>query len=334
MSTKNWKGYDSTFLDGFEIPMPKLNKSQKKDIALNQETNSVELPFIYYSSIQSKSRRMPFFTAGNLNRDAWMQSGRDGTFRNDDRLNKDEQLSTPIYTQLNKKHKEKNKKVDKGHLTRREDVQWDLKKNESKAVEAAKATFFYSNACPQHHQLNNEIWKYLEDSVLRRGRSRVPLKAIVFTGPIFKDTDPLLVFPKGVDHQIKCPIRFWKVIYYVTEDGKLRCAAFMMSHKLLMERDGHIEKKVAVRSAKMVEEKVDIPFLAFEENEKYQVKLSLIEEQTGLKFKKAKEGLTKDQLYSKLSAKPKSNMRGLKVTTESFASSLSQLPIEIEGLKL
>ncbi len=331
-SKKNWVGYDAKFLDGFEIPLPKLSEAQKKDIALNKETKKKELPFIYYSSIQSKSRKMPFLTAANINRDAWLQSGREGTFGFDDRINTDEQLSTTIYTQLNKKHKEKNKKVDKGHLTRREDVQWDSKKNADKAIEAAKATFYYSNACPQHHQLNNEIWKYLEDAVLRRGHSRKPFKAIVFTGPILKDTDPLLVFPKGVEYKIQCPIRFWKVIYYVNEDKALRCAAFMMSHKLLMERDNHIEKKIAVRGAKIVEEKVDIPFLMFEENEKYQVKLSLLEEQTGLKFKKAKEGLTKDQLYSKLSAKPKTNMRSIKAMPESLV--LSQLPVEIEGLVL
>jgi len=331
-SKKKWKGYNSKFLTGFDVSFPKLSASQKKDIAYNKETTKEELPFIYYSSIQSKSRRMPFFTAGNINRDAWIQSGREGTFTTDDRLEKEEQLSNTIYTKLNKKHTEKNKKVDKGHLVRREDVQWDAKKDEASAVEAAKATFYYSNACPQHHQLNNEIWKYLEDSVLRRGRSKKPLKAIVFTGPIFKSTDPMLVFPSGVDYQIQCPIRFWKVIYYVNEEKELRCAAFMMSHKLLMEKDGHIEKKTAVRGAKFVEEKADIPFLMFEENEKYQVKLSLIEKETGLKFKKAKEGLTKKQLYSKLSAKPKTNLRGLKTTEESFIA--DQLPVEIEGLVL
>ncbi len=329
-NSKKWQGYDPTFLKGFEIPMPELCKSQKKDIAFNQETKKEELPFIYYSSIQSKSRRMPFFTAGNINRDAWLQSGREGTFGPDNRIGNDEQLSTTIYTQLNKKHKEKNKKVDKGHLTRREDVQWDIKKNVDKAVDAAKATFYYSNACPQHHQLNNEIWKYLEDAVLRRGHSRKPFKAIVFTGPILKDTDPILVFPKDIDHKIQCPIRFWKVIYYVNENKELRCAGFLMSHKLLMERDGHIEKQVAVRGAKLIEEKVDIPFLLFEENEKYQVKLSLLEGQTGLKFKKAKEGLTKDQLYSKLSTKPKTNFRSSKGVSELFVAD----KLSIEGLMI
>lgn len=331
MSDKNWKGYDSKFLEGFDISMPKLSSAQKKDVAFNKETKKEELPFIYYSSIQCKSRKMPFFTAANINRDAWLQSGREGTFAIDDRINNDEQLSTAIYTQLNKKHTEKNKKVDKGHLTRREDVQWDVKKNADKAMKASKATFFYSNACPQHHQLNNEIWKYLEDAVLRRGHSKKPLKAIVFTGPILKDTDPLLVFPKGKEYNIKCPIRFWKVIYYVNENKELRCAAFIMSHKLLMERDGHIHEKMVTRGLKMAEEKVDIPFLMFEENEKYQIKRSLLEEITGLKFKKAKEGLAEDQVYSKLSVKPTKNLRSLELLKDSNQGIVA---VEIEGLML
>lgn len=331
MSSKKWKGYDSKFLTGFEIPMPKLSAKQQKDVALNKETKKPELPFIYYSAIQSASRKMPFFTASNINRDSWLQAGREGAFVPDKRLDKTVQLSTTIYKQLNKKHSETNKKVDKGHLTKREDVQWDEKNNKVNATAAAKATFFYTNACPQHHQLNNEIWKYLEESVLIKGRSRKPMKAVVFSGPIFSNSDPYLVFPKGVDHQIQCPIRFWKVIYYVAEDKKLHCAAFIMSHKLLMERDGHVQTKEALRGLKIVEEKVEKPFLLFEENEKYQITLSKLQELTGLKFKKAKEGLTKEQMYSKLSMKPSTELRSLEFSKTSD-SELRE--VQIEGLVL
>jgi endonuclease G len=325
--SKKWKGYDSKFLSGFDVSIPKMTAAQKKDVAMNSETKGEVLPFIYYSSVQSKSRRMPFFTACNVNRESWLQVGREGAFTIDKRLTKDEQLSTTIYKQLNKKHSESNKKVDKGHLTKREDVQWDPKKNAGNATKAAKATFYYTNACPQHHELNNEIWKALEGSVLVRGRSRKPLKAIVFTGPIFNSSDPFLVFPKGVEHEIKCPIRFWKVIYYVNDKKELRCAAFIMSHKLLMERDGYFQSKLAMRGLELVEEEEGKPFLMFEENEKYQIKLSLLQKLTGFKFTKAKEGLTKEQ-YSKLSIKPTRNLRGSGLIAESTMS------LEIEGLVL
>lgn len=329
---KNWKGYDEGFLDGQKIPIPTLDKSLTKDLSVNLDTKETIFNYIYYSSVHSKSRRMPYFTASNISREHWVAVERKGVFTPDDRLAKNEQLSTSIYSQLNKKHPEKNKKVDKGHLTRREDVQWNQNKNSDKALEAAKATFFYTNACPQHHQLNNEIWKYLEDAVLIRGRSKKPLKATVFTGPVFKETDPLLVFPKNNQSQIKCPLIFWKVIYYINEKNELRCAAFIMSHKLLMERDGHIMLPVKKRSLADTKEKAEKPFLMFEENEKYQLKLSLLEQYTGLKFKKAKEGLTKDQLYSKLSAKPTTNLRSLESTKDLAVQNVP--PIEILGLVL
>ena len=329
---KNWLGYQSNFIEGHEVPMPKFPADLIPDLAVNSETGKHVFDFIYYSSVHSLSRKMPYYSASNIFRDHWVKSERAGTFKADERLLNTYQYSDDIYSQVNKKHAENNRKVDKGHLVRREDVQWDENKNEDNAIEAAKSTFFYTNACPQHHQLNNEIWKYLESSILIKGHSKKPEKAIVFTGPIFNDNDPNLVFPEGVNYELKCPIRFWKVIYYVNEQNELRCAAFIMSHKLLMERDGHIVYKPKVRSLKAITEKTDIPFLMFEENEKYQITLSLLSELTNLTFPKAKEGLTEEQRYSKLTSKPTKTVRSLKMVTESFTH--PELPIEIEGLFL
>lgn len=327
MSTpKEWIGYVPGFLEGFLVPTPLIPNEKEGDVSVNTETGEGIFHYINYSSVHCRSRRMPFFSASNIYRESWLPIERAGTFTPDPRLAKEEQLSSTIYTELNKKTEEKNKKVDKGHLTRREDVQWAESKNKEKAQEAAESTFYYTNACPQHHQLNNELWKYLENAVLVRGRSKKPPKASVFTGPIFNDSDPLLVFPKEVKEQIKCPLRFWKVIYYVSEKDELHCAAFIMSHKLLMERDGHILRPVTSRGMELEKVKSEIPFLYFEENEKYQITLSLLQDLTGLQFPVAKEGLTKDQLYSKLTMKPVSGFRG---------SEGSQLvPIEIDGLVL
>lgn len=318
----HWEGYSSSFLDGYEVSIPAIKGLAEKDVLLNPETGDPTFKYIYYSSVINKTRRIPFFTACNVYREHWLSVDRAGTFRCDHRLPDNYQLSDDIYTQVNKKQKEQNKKVDKGHLVKREDVQWDEDKDEVKAGEAARATFFYTNACPQHHQLNNELWKHLENSVLVKGRSKKPLKATVFTGPVFSDEDPLLVFPNGVNYEIKCPIRFWKVIYYINESDELRCAAFIMSHKLFMERDGHIFYEPAVRGMKPERKKPVKPFLAFEENEKYQVTLTLLSELTQLSFTKAGEGLSETQVYSKLSMPARSR-------SVSFGESL-----EIRGLVL
>lgn len=330
--TKKWYGYQSNFIEGYEISMPIIPEKLTTDLAINTETGKPVFDYIYYSSVHSLSRKMPYYSASNIFREYWIKSERTGTFKADNRLLSGYQYSDDIYTQVNKKHTENNRKVDKGHLVRREDVQWEENKNEENAIEAAKATFFYTNACPQHHQLNNEIWKYLENSVLIKGHSKKPRKAIVFTGPIFSNSDPNLVFPEGINYDLKCPIRFWKVIYYVNELNELRCAAFIMSHKLLMERDGHVVYKPKVRNLKDNSEKADIPFLMFEENEKYQITLNLLSKLTNLQFPNAIEGLSKNQLYSKLTIRNLDKPRNKENKSELY--NLDYISVDIEGLVL
>lgn len=303
---KTWKGYDPDFLDGFSIPIPDMGE-WKNDLAINSETDKPELPFIYFSSFQSASRRLPLVTASNIYRDKWVQAGRDGQFKKDERIGDNEQFTPKIYTGINKLQKESERKMAKGHMVRREDVQWDINNNEEKAVEAAIATFHYTNASPQHQALNNVIWKQLENSILRRGRSREPYKAIVFTGPILDTKDPLLVIHDDQEeNKIKCPLRFWKIIYYVSEQDELRYAAFIMSHKEEVEADGYVAKPLKLFE---VYAPVEKPFLDFDEKEKYQVNISLIEKLTGLKFKKAKEALEEGK-SSKLSLKLVEHFKG------------------------
>lgn len=291
---KSWNGYSAAFLEGFTIPIPELGKWQN-DAVSNSETGKPELPFIHFTSIQSASRRLPIVTAGNVFRDKWIQAGREGTFKKDNRVKTDNQFTPAIYTGINKLQKKSERKMAKGHMVRREDVQWDLKKDVDKSVEAAIATFHFTNACPQHQALNNVLWKELENSILRKGRSREPRKAIVFTGPVLDSKDPLLVIHGNDKLQIKCPLRFWKVVYFVNEDNELRYAAFLMSHKSLVEEDNYVVQP-------KFEAAVEKPFLEFDEREQYQVNASLIEKLTGLRFFKAKEALKKGQ-HSKLTLK-------------------------------
>ncbi len=313
---QTWKGYQPDFIEGFNILLPSVG-NWKNDLALNKETNKPELPYIYFSAYHSKSRKMPLFTASNIFREYWIQAEREGDFAPDERIEKTEQLSKSFYKDLNKKQAENKRKMDKGHMVRREDVQWDIDNNQEKAIEAAEATFFYTNACPQHHAVNGMggIWYNLESSILVRGRSKEPQKAIVFSGPILAENDPYLIL-ETLEDKIKCPLKFWKVVYYVTPENELRRAAFLMSQKSEAEEDGHIET-----SMKMLEtmEATKKPFLEFDDKEKYQVNVSVIEKLTGLGFHKAKEALTEGQ-HAKLAMKVNENFKSL--TEESLVEGL------------
>ena len=82
------KGYSDHFLgNNFIVGMPNC-EAYIEDIAINKETTKDELDYIYYSVIQSKSRRVPIVSASNIYRIKFEKVDRSGSFKKDDRINK------------------------------------------------------------------------------------------------------------------------------------------------------------------------------------------------------------------------------------------------------
>lgn len=277
-------GFNNYFLgDNFVVNIPDYEK-YANDVAINNKTHMHELDYIYYSVIQSKSRRVPIVSASNIYRVKFEKIDRSGNFKEDSRIKKNEQLITKDYSLFNTI---KAAAIEKGHMTKREDVQWDIDGDEDNAQNAAISTFFYPNAAPQHDSLNNGPWKHLENSVIIKGRVPEPAKVTVFTGPVLDDLDPEFKAKLNDGSTFKIPILFWKVIYYLKEDGKLYRAGFLMGQINPLRRDDLINE-IGFRDFDLVEKKTSLkPFLGFKEDENYQVPVSLIEELTHLKFQEA-----------------------------------------------
>lgn len=278
------EGYNDYFLgDEVLVGIPDY-REYINDIALNKITNRHLLDYIYYSVIQSKSRRVPIFSASNIYRIKFEKASRIGSFKKDRRINDDEQLTSNDYRQFNRI---KSASIEKGHMTKREDVQWDINGDEANAKKAAVSTFFYPNAAPQHDSLNNGPWKYLENSVIIKGRVPDPAKVSVFTGPVLDNIDPEFKERLKDGTIFKIPILFWKVIYYLKQDGNLYRAGFLMGQINPLKKDNLINE-ITFRDFELVEKKSSYkPFLDFNEDENYQVPVSIIEELTKLKFQVA-----------------------------------------------
>ncbi|PPK95808.1 endonuclease G [Nonlabens xylanidelens] len=278
------KGYNIHFLGKNNVVEIPDCKECIHDIAINKETAKYELDYIYYSVIQSKSRRVPIISASNIYRTKFEKVARAGNFKGDKRISKGEQLTSNDYKQFNKI---KAATIEKGHMTKREDVQWDMNGNKDEAKNAAISTFFYPNAAPQHDSLNNGPWKYLENSVIIKGRVPKPIKVSVFTGPVLDDLDPEFKEKLYDGSVFKIPVLFWKLIYYLKEDGNLYKAGFLMGQINPLRKDNLIDE-IGFREFG-VEEKISSlkPFLEFKEDENYQVPVSLIEKLTKLKFQAA-----------------------------------------------
>ena len=268
-----FKGYSPDFLiaDGFrrKASLPKLSAEQKKDLALSTEDQSELLHYGHFSVALSASRRFPYFTASNIDGRLFQKAERAASWKKDPRV-KDFQWGTELYSAAKSD-------FDKGHMTRREDVQWGDTAGE--AQEAADSTFYYTNAVPQHKDLNQKLWKSLEDYVLHSETRPKSLKICVFTGPMLSERDPFFVTDiKG--QTVQLPVIFWKVILYPKSDGKLYRVGFIMSQRELL-----LGNAIAMASREVLE--ADPLFMGYDKAETYQVTVPFIETITGIKMPRA-----------------------------------------------
>lgn len=273
-------GYNSRFLGTkFSVRMPDYSK-YGRDVAINNSTGKAVLDYIYYSVVQSKSRRVPIISASNIYRIKFDRIDNSGSFKKESRIADEEQLTAKDYKRFNTLRAAT---IEKGHMTKREDVQWDINGNKKDARLAANSTFYYPNAVPQHDALNNGPWKHLENSVIIKGRVPEPAKVSVFTGPVLDERDPTYKTGLAEGSPFKIPVLFWKVIYYLMQDGKLYKAGFLMGQLDPLRRDQLIDEV----SRRELEAYKLQPFLEFKDDENYQVPVTMIEKLTKLKFAKA-----------------------------------------------
>ncbi len=184
---KLFNGYNAKFLVddtiNIDVPLPILSDEQIEDLAITENDNV--LNYINYSLQLSASHKFPYYTAANIDGTLYKKVPRKDNWRKDPRA-KEFQWGKELYgaTQSD---------FDKGHMTKREDVQWGP--TLGVALKAADSTFFYSNAVPQHKDLNRDIWKSLEDYILNTETKAKSLKICVFTGPVLASGNPYFVTP-------------------------------------------------------------------------------------------------------------------------------------------
>jgi len=271
ISEKLFQGYDEKFITNQTVPLPKLSHEQSDDLVFDDDGNKV-IKYINYSLQQSASHKFPFYTATNIDGKAFKKISRQGSWRKDPRISKSLQFGRELYGAPKSD-------FDRGHMTKREDVQWG--DTTGIALNAAKSTFYYTNSVPQHKDLNQDIWKSLEDYILHTETKQKELRICVFTGPVLSSSNPYFVTPIN-DTQIQIPSLFWKVVLFQKEDGQLYRVGFMMSqNKLLVEN--HIVQELELD---------DDLFMQFKDADTYQVNISLIEEITSLEIPTAIDSYT------------------------------------------
>jgi DNA/RNA endonuclease G (NUC1) len=244
-------GYDPRFLDNgdTEIAPPRLpDDLAEKAVVVDDEATGMDrflLPYTHFSVVMNGERRMAYFTAVNIDGNESLKIPRKGNrWYIDPRIPAHYQVGNELY---------RDNDLDRGHMVRRLDPVWGER---SVARTANEDTFHYTNACPQHKDLNQKEWNDLEDYILDNAGA-YGLRVCVFTGPILRDTD------RPYRDLVLLPEDFWKVAVIVREGtGQLSATGYVLTQKDMI---------------------ADLEF-AYGAFRTYQVSLRAIERMTGLDF--------------------------------------------------
>jgi endonuclease G len=231
------KGYDSGFLTGFDMPLPRPTKPGQ--LAALADGSHV-IPYHHFSVVMDKQRRLPVFTASNLDYSAaakkpepgdYTRKGLSGLGPNDMELwFVDPRL--PATCQLSDRFFTKDMGAfDRGHVVRREDVAWGVSYQEIR--DAVGDTFHITNCTPQVAGFNRPDKDTnrgdLELFVAKQSESG---RLSLFAGPVLASDDPIFsgVTDGGV-LRVQIPRRYWKVVTTL-QSGELAAFGFILDQNL------------------------------------------------------------------------------------------------------
>jgi endonuclease G len=214
------EGYQADFLgDGklaVGLPAVQRNADDILDFQFNGESET-ELRYEHYSVVMSRSRRMCFFSAVNIDGNLSKKNTRAG-WKWDPRIAKAQQIMNECYGSP--------PKFSRGHMTRREDPGWG--KDAKTAKRGNEDSMHVTNTTPQMQAFNAPIWLALEDYALGHAKEDA-MKISVFTGPYFADRDPEM-------YGVRIPLAFWKIIAFIhDETGKLCATGYEMNQETTLQ---------------------------------------------------------------------------------------------------
>ena len=243
------KGYQENFLTGINLPLPTFST------ILSDEVLDEGKVFHYptYSVIMSSSseKRSPVIVCLNVDQNKLRSTKRSNRWQVDPRIGYENQLDNDYYSR---------NPWDRGHMARRTTAAWG--DNTQAAQYAANETFFYSNSCLQHANLNQDEWLELEEWVYSL-KLDTDGKISSFSGPFYGDHDRT-IRPSGRNTAL-IPSGFFKVVCFINKNTqKLDVRAFVMFQDVDALKDKSGRKRY--------------------NNQHYQVTVLEVEKLTGLRF--------------------------------------------------
>ncbi|MGB6586741.1 MAG: DNA/RNA non-specific endonuclease, partial [Pseudolabrys sp.] len=255
----NRPGYDPSFLETIEVPLPRVSKAMEQDTAqvrsdAQKNGDPFELAYYHYSVYMNKRRRTAWFSAANIDGDHRPDIGkrRGDRWYMDPRILKSEQIGQEAFEPG----------IDRGHLTRRQDTAWGS--DVASATLANNDTFHFTNCSLQASPFNQgkDRWQGLEQFLLEHHAKKERRRLVVITGPLFAANDPVYKNDR-MNYSVRCPLQFWKICVLIRRDGTPSATGFVLGQEDIQNLPGF-------------EEAFDVAAT--------QIRVADLEERTGLDF--------------------------------------------------
>ncbi len=242
-------GYKENFIDGILLPIPSFSTELSSEV--HEQGKIYHYPTYSLVMNNNANKRSPVIVCLNADQNKFHKTKRSDRWRIDSRIGYDNQLDNEYYS---------NNPWDRGHMARRTTAAWGNSLRDSQY--AADETFFYSNSCLQHANLNQDEWLALEDWVFHLDLAKDG-KISSFSGPFYGDYDRSIT-PSGRRTAL-VPAGFFKVVCFKNmQTNELDIRAFVIYQDIEALKDKGGSKKYS--------------------NQHYQVTITQIEELTGLRF--------------------------------------------------
>ena len=214
------RGYKADFLQGWRIPPPTTNSDHPGSL-LEKNGEPWIIPYYHYSLVMNADRRLLAWAASNVDYSA---AGRKFTKTRKEyggenwRLDPRVSIQAPGLQLEDAQFYIPAKKIDRGHIVRREDGAWGSSANEAEFGNSD--TYHWTNCTPQSEAFNQSakdgIWGQFEDhiqgEVVAEGG-----RMCVCAGPVLNPEDPEHGYPDGATIQV--PMEFWKVVACVSQEN-------------------------------------------------------------------------------------------------------------------
>jgi endonuclease G len=255
----NRPGYDPSFLETIDVPLPHISKAMEEDTArvssdAQKNGDPFELAYYHYSVYMNKRRRTAWFSAANVDGDQRPDIGkrRGDRWYTDPRILRSEQIGQDAFEPG----------IDRGHLTRRQDTAWGS--DVASATRANNDTFHFTNCSLQASAFNQgkDRWQGLEQFLLEQHAKRERRRMVVITGPLFAANDPIYKNDR-MNYSVRCPLQFWKICVLIRRDDTPSATAFVLGQE-------------DIRNLPGFEEAFDVTAT--------QIRVADLEERTGLDF--------------------------------------------------